>query len=68
MSEEIIPGIQSAAYIPQEVFTAAVPQLVQQNKILKWMLTDLSKQVSDLQREIYEMKVAKPLAFPDIFQ
>jgi len=31
------------------------------------MLTDLSKQVSDLQREIYEMKVAKPLAFPDIF-
>ena len=68
MSEEIISGIQTAAYdILQEVFTAAVPQLVQENEILKSMLTDLSKQVSDLQREIYEMKVAKPLAFPDIF-
>ena len=68
MSEEIISGIQTAAYdILQEVFTAAVPQLVQENEILKSMLTDLSKQVSDLQREIYEMKVAKPLAFPDNF-
>jgi len=68
MSEEIISGIQTAAYdILQEVFTAAVPQLVQENEILKSMLTDLSKQVSDLQREINEMKVAKPLALPDIF-
>ena len=31
------------------------------------MLTNLSERVSALQREIYEMKVAKPLAFPDIF-
>jgi len=68
MSEEIISGIQTAAYdILQEVFTAAVPQLIQENKILKAMLTNLSGQVSALQREIYEMKAAKALAFPDIF-
>ena len=68
MSEEIISGIQTAAYdILQEVFTAAIPQLVQENEILKLMLTDLSKQVSNLQREIYEMKVAKPLAFRIFF-
>ena len=67
-SEEIISGIQTAAYdILREVLTAAVPQLVQENEILKSMLTNLSKQVSDLQRETYEMKVAKPIAFPDIF-
>ena len=30
------------------------------------MLTNLSEQVSTLQREIYEMKAAKTLAFPDI--
>ena len=65
---KLISGIQTVAYdILQEVFTAAVPQLVQENEILKSMRTELSKQVSDLKRETYEMKVAKPLAFPDIF-
>jgi hypothetical protein len=59
MSEEIISGIQTAAYdILQEVFTAAVPQLIRENEILKSMLTNLSEQVSTLQREIYEIKAA----------
>ena len=67
MSEEIISGIQTAAYdILQEVFTAAVPQLVRENEILKSMLTNLSEQVSTLQREIYEIKAAKAPAFSDI--
>ena len=68
MSEEIISGIQTEAYdILQEVFPAAVSQLVQENEILKSMLTNMSKQVSDLQREIYELKVAKPLLFRVFF-
>ena len=44
MSEAIISGIQTAAYdILQEVFTAAFPQLVQENKIVKSMLTNMSE-------------------------
>ena len=57
MSEEIVTSISTAAYdILQEVFSNAVPQILQENEILKSTLANLLSQVSELRKEILEIK------------
>ena len=61
MSEEIVTSISTAAYdILQEVFSNAVPQILQENEILKNTLANLLSQVSELRKELLEIKTLKP--------
>ena len=63
MSEEIVTSISTAAYdILQEVFSNAVPQILQENEILESILTNLLSQVSELRKELLEIKNSQ--AFP----
>ena len=69
MADEIISGITSAGYdILRDVFTETAPQLLQENEILKNMLTHLTGQVLHLKLEIIEMKKLTTPAFLDNFQ
>ena len=57
MSEEIVTSISTAAYdILQEVFSNAVLQILQENEILISTLSNLLSQVSELQKELLEIK------------
>ena len=55
--EEIITSFNGAAYdILQDVLGEHLPKVIQENETLKSMLGKLSEQVSNLQKEILDLK------------
>ena len=55
--EEIVSSFNSAAYdILQDVLGVHLPKVIQENETLKSMLGTISAQVSNLQKEIFDLK------------
>ena len=65
--EEIVRSFNSAAYdILQHVLGVHLPKVIQENETLKSMLGTLSAQVSNLQKEICDLKkTLQPSVFPE---
>ena len=68
--EEIVSSFNSAAYdILQDVLGEHLPKVIQENETLKSMLGKLSAQVSNLQKEILELKnTLRPSVSPETSQ
>ena len=65
--EEIVSSFNSAAYdILQDVLGVHLPKVIQENETLKSMLGKLSGQVSNLQKEILDLKnTLRPSVSPE---